>query len=121
MVIADIPGIIQGASSGAGLGIRFLKHISRTRLLLVLIDLCEPKFLLVFDQLMEELRGYGGSLAEKRRIILGTKTDIPPNLDNLAKLRRRLRRETVIGISAVTGAGLDRLRLILEAEADPQP
>lgn len=116
IVIADIPGIIEGASSGAGLGTRFLKHITRTRLLLVLIDLSEPQFLLLFDKLMGELRSHSRSLVEKKRIVLGTKMDMPQSRERLRALSRRLHRETVIGVSALSGIGLEELKRALEAE-----
>ena len=65
-VIADIPGIIEGASHGAGLGIKFLKHIARTKVLIFMIDLSDEKYLEAFDLLHEELKEFSVELSEKR-------------------------------------------------------
>lgn len=76
IIIADIPGIIEGASEGAGLGIRFLKHISRTAGLLFMIDCSEPNYLTAYDTLCKELSNYSEDLAVKPRIVLCNKIDI---------------------------------------------
>lgn len=117
VVMADIPGIIEGAAAGAGLGIRFLKHISRTRLLLFLIDLSQPKFLIVFEKLLHELRSFSSLLADRNRIVVGTKIDIVESRHNLEKLAQRLSEETVLGVSAVTGQGLKELKRLLFSTA----
>ena len=69
IVLADIPGIIEGASSGVGLGSRFLKHISRAVGLAFLIDLSDENYLKAYPLLQAELEGFSGSLAEKKRIV----------------------------------------------------
>ena len=69
-VMADLPGLIEGASEGAGLGIRFLKHISRTSCLIFVIDASDENYLEAFDTLLQELKSFSKPLAEKQRIIL---------------------------------------------------
>lgn len=76
LIIADIPGIIEGASSGAGLGIRFLKHISRTECLLFMIDCSEERCFTAYDSLLKELEQFGEGLLQKRRIVLCNKIDV---------------------------------------------
>jgi GTP-binding protein len=109
IILADIPGLIEGASRGAGLGIRFLKHISRTRALLFLIDLSADNYLLAFDALLKELSSFSPELAEKKRVIVGTKLDLEGTLARLAELEARCSSETVLGISVFSGAGLEEL------------
>ncbi len=99
IVLADIPGIIEGAGQGAGLGLQFLKHISRTRSLAFCIDLSDPNFVRTFDILIQELRSYDPSLLNKPRLVIGTKTDLDPERTALDELRRSLPAEKVIGLS----------------------
>ena len=106
-VIADIPGIIEGASQGAGLGIKFLKHISRTSVLIFMIDLSDDNYLDAFDLLLDELEEFSPVLAGKKRIIVGTKLDLDGAPDRLSKLEDRLRGEDVIGISTFSHIGMD--------------
>ena len=77
-IIADIPGIIEGASEGAGLGIRFLKHISRTSALLFMIDCSdeEEKCLSAYKSLLKEIENFGADLDKKPRIVLCNKIDV---------------------------------------------
>jgi GTP-binding protein len=76
LIIADIPGIIEGASDGAGLGIRFLKHISRTAGLLFMIDCSDESCFTAYDSLLHELDAFGGDLLSKPRIVLCNKIDV---------------------------------------------
>lgn len=76
VIIADIPGIIEGASEGKGLGIKFLRHISRTRILLHCISVENEDILNAYETIRNELISYDQSLDEKREIILITKTDL---------------------------------------------
>ncbi len=99
IVVADIPGIIEGAHDGAGLGLRFLKHISRTRGLAFCIDLSDEKKLDAFGLLMEELKAFSPGLADKPRLVIGTKTDMDPEGTALEELRKHLPDETVLGLS----------------------
>lgn len=76
IIIADIPGIIEGASEGAGLGIRFLKHISRTSCLIFMIDVSDENYLSAYDTLSNELKSYSEELFAKPRIVLCNKIDV---------------------------------------------
>lgn len=115
-VIADIPGLIEGAAEGAGLGHQFLRHLSRTGLLLHLVDCCpgdghDP----VTDvrAIVAELRKYDERLYRKPRWLVLNKLDLVPPDEReamVAQLRRRLRtRARVFGISAATGEGCQEL------------
>lgn len=76
IIIADIPGIIEGASEGAGLGIKFLKHISRTAGLLFMLDMSDENYMSAYNTLCAELSNYSEDLARKPRIVLCNKIDI---------------------------------------------
>ncbi|HAK45432.1 MAG TPA: GTPase ObgE [Spirochaeta sp.] len=106
-VIADIPGIIEGASQGAGLGIKFLKHISRTSVLVFMIDLVDENYLDAFDLLLDELEEFSPVLAGKKRIVIGTKLDLEGAEDNLKELKAKLSGEDIIGISTFSHVGMD--------------
>jgi GTP-binding protein len=109
IILADIPGLIEGASQGAGLGIRFLKHISRTGALAFLIDLSDANYLGAFDILCRELGAFSPELPKKRRIILGTKTDLEAAAGRLEQLAAKYPGERVRGISVFSEAGLTEL------------
>jgi GTP-binding protein len=109
IVLADIPGLIEGASGGAGLGIRFLKHISRTSGLLFLIDLSDESYSNAFDIVYNELKTFSPDLIKKKRIIVGTKTDIEGTSPRLAELREKYPDEQVLGISVFSGEGIAEL------------
>lgn len=121
IILADIPGIIEGAHEGHGLGIRFLKHISRASALAFLIDLSDDRFLEAFPILLSELREFSEDLMSKPRIVAGTKLDLPGTAERLAELRAALPSERVFGISVFTREGIPALRseflgFVLEAE-----
>jgi len=109
-VMADIPGLIEGAHEGAGLGDAFLRHIERTRILVHMVDICptdgEPAD--HYRAIRRELRQYSASLAEKREIVVANKMDLTDAEENLRELRGRLGCE-VVAISAVTGRGIEEL------------
>ena len=109
IVIADIPGLIEGASEGAGLGHRFLKHISRTQALIFLIDLSEENYLSAFDILYRELENFSPALTAKKRIICGSKLDLEGAEPALEKLAEKYPAEKVAGISVFSGRGLKEL------------
>jgi len=109
VIIADIPGLIEGASDGAGLGIRFLKHINRTAALAFLIDLGEDNYLVAFDILVKELEAFSPELIKKKRLIVGTKTDLPETEDRLKLLAEKYPAEKVQGISVFSGDGISDL------------
>ncbi|HEV7614063.1 MAG TPA: GTPase ObgE [Steroidobacteraceae bacterium] len=117
-VMADIPGLIEGAADGAGLGIRFLKHLQRTRLLLHLIDIApaDPDADPVKDArtIVAELKKFAADLGAKERWLVINKTDLlaPAEVDLRAKaIVRRLRwKGPVLRTSGATGAGTDELK-----------
>ena len=116
IIIADIPGLIEGASLGSGLGIRFLKHISRTAALAFLIDLGEENYLEAFDILFNELEAFSPELVSKQRVIIGTKLDLEnsdiPVKNRLKELKNKYKKEKVLGISVFSGEGLKELSSI---------
>jgi GTP-binding protein len=115
IIIADIPGLIEGAAEGAGLGIRFLKHISRTAALAFLIDLGDDSYIGAFDILYKELESFSPELIAKQRIIVGTKLDLPDTQDRLSELKGKYPKEKIVGISVFSGEGIQELALVLES------
>jgi GTP-binding protein len=109
VIIADIPGLIEGASLGAGLGIRFLKHISRTVALAFLVDLHEDNYLEAFNVLLKELEAFSPELTGKKRLLVGTKTDLADTPMRLAELTAKYPQEKVMGISVFSGEGIKEL------------
>ena len=109
--IADIPGIIEGAHEGRGLGLRFLRHIERNAVLLFMIS-CEDDVGKTYRTLMRELEQYNPQLLSKRRVVAVTKCDLPDPGDFSAKdIRRALPPGLpVVFISSVTGSGLNSLK-----------
>jgi GTP-binding protein len=112
-VLADIPGLIEGAHRGAGLGDRFLRHVERCRLLLHVIDPVAPQRHPLCDirTIQRELRSYGHGLTEKPQILVINKTDAGPDPDTLRRVRAHAHRRgmTCLAVSAVAGEGLDSL------------
>ncbi|MDQ2997339.1 MAG: GTPase ObgE [Chloroflexota bacterium] len=113
-VVADIPGLIEGAHRGVGLGFDFLRHIERTRLLLHLVDAAGVDGRDPIDdyrQINEELRQYQPELARRPQIVVLNKTDLPEAQDNLERLRAAITLPSaeVFEISAATRAGVDAL------------
>jgi len=119
VVLADIPGIIEGASEGKGLGLRFLRHIDRCAALAYLIDLGGPPGMETVRILEAELSRYSPGLAAKPRILVGTKMDLDPDGSRLKELTAAFPAERVLGISAATHAGLAELTRALLAPAGP--
>jgi len=114
-VVADIPGLIEGASSGAGLGTQFLRHIERTRLLVHLVDVSDgsgrPDPVKDVEVIMGELESFGAKLEQKPMIMVASKIDVA-NKDRLAKLKRYCKKQGIdlFPISAVTGKGIEELK-----------
>ncbi|MGH7738478.1 MAG: GTPase ObgE [Candidatus Tyrphobacter sp.] len=108
-VMVDVPGLIEGAHEGAGLGDRFLRHAERTRVVLELIDGAKPLDVLLREKatIEGELRSWHGPLLEKPLLLCVSKLDLPQARDTLAALRERFAH--VAGISAVTGEGITEL------------
>ena len=112
-VMADIPGIIEGASEGKGLGLRFLRHIERNSLLLFMVPGDTGHIKNDYDILLNELRKFNPELLDKHRVLAVTKSDL---LDEelIEMLQEELPTDLpVVFISAVTGQGLDELKDVL--------
>lgn len=110
IILADIPGIIEGASEGLGLGIRFLKHISRSVGLAFIIDLGDDDFLNSYDKLQVELENFSPEIAGKDRVILANKLDLDGAKDRFEELRLRYPDQKIYGISVHHRWGLDEVR-----------
>lgn len=114
-VVADIPGLIEGAHLGAGLGIQFLRHIERTRVLVHLVDVSDGSGrdnpVEDFKVITDELASFGHGLDEKPVIIAATKADVA-NPEKLKKLQAMAKRKKlpIYLISAVTGEGIEKLK-----------
>jgi GTP-binding protein len=114
-VVADIPGLIEGAHLGAGLGVQFLRHIERTRLLVHLVDVSDASGRLdpveEFKVINNELKSFGHGLDEKPMIVVAAKVDVA-NPEKLKKLQTHAKRRKLpfYAISAVTGTGIDELK-----------
>jgi GTP-binding protein len=113
--LADIPGLIEGASENRGLGHRFLKHIERCSLLVFLLDLSgaegrKPEA--DYKVLDRELRLYSKVLAAKPRLVVANKMDLPASAENLARFRAKVS-VPIVPISCLDGAGLPELREVL--------
>jgi GTPase len=114
-LVADIPGLIEGAHAGAGLGIQFLRHIERTRLLVHLVDVSDSSGRRDpqkdVEVIMGELKSFGAHLEDKPEILVASKIDVA-NKDKLAKLRRYAKKKglKLLEISAVTGKGVEELK-----------
>ncbi len=117
-VLADIPGLIEGAHEGAGLGDRFLGHVERCSVLLHLVDGTADDPVADYRTVREELAGYGGGLDDKPEVVALSKADaIPP--EQVDKLKRALKRAagtTPLIVSAATGAGVDKVLRALAGE-----
>ncbi len=112
-VFADIPGLIEGAHQGIGLGHDFLRHIERTRVLLHMIDVTAPEPLEAYETIQEELRAYGRGLAEKPQILALNKVDaMAADSEDVEAIAAQLRQRTSVPIfliSAVAHTGLEPL------------
>jgi len=129
-VVADIPGLIEGAHLGHGLGTHFLRHIERTRILAHLVDVSDATGrdpVHDFEIIMEELRSFSEDLAAKPMLVVATKIDAAQDPERVASLRRLARRLKLpfLKISSVTGDGLPALKralaeAVLAPAADPK-
>jgi GTP-binding protein len=112
LLLADIPGLIEGASENRGLGHRFLRHVERCALLLIIVDMAgndgrDPGS--DYKQLLNELKLYDPGLLKKPRLVAANKMDLPSAAANLAKFKRRYKVDHV-EISCLEGAGLEQLK-----------
>jgi len=120
-VVADIPGLIEGAHTGAGLGTQFLRHIERTRLLVHLVDVSDasgrPDVVKDVQVILDELKSFGAGLEKKPSLMVASKIDAA-NPDKLKKLKQWCTRKKLklYPISAVTGEGIDKLKFAMADE-----
>ena len=122
-VVADIPGLIEGAHTGAGLGIQFLRHIERTRLLAHLVDVSDssgrPDPVKDVEVIIGELKSFGAGLEEKPMILVASKIDVA-NKEKLAKLKRYAKKKNLelFPVSAVTGKGIEELKYAIAGKIE---
>ena len=122
-VAADIPGLIEGASHGVGLGTQFLRHVERTRLLVHLVDVSDasgrPDPTKDYEVVRGELAEFGAGLERKPEIVVASKVDAA-NPDKLAKLKRYSKRHKLefYPISAVTGEGVEELKSVMARKVE---
>jgi GTP-binding protein len=114
-VLADVPGLIAGAHTGAGLGHRFLRHVERAPVLVHVVDASRDDALDAYLTVRAELEAYKSELADKPEVIAANKLDLPGGREGLERLRHELPEKLVIGTSTVTNEGIPQL---LDAVAD---
>ncbi|MCW7755156.1 GTPase ObgE [Desulfobotulus sp. H1] len=122
-VVADIPGLIEGAHEGVGLGHRFLRHVERTRILVHVIDAMEmdpDNPLHAFETINRELRLYSEKLAEKPQLVVLNKMDIPEAREKAFRFKELFSSQSVVGISAVTGKNLNTFLELLTREINSE-
>lgn len=105
-VVADIPGLIEGAHEGKGLGIEFLKHIERTKILVHLLDVTHEELRGEYNKLNEELKSFSKELSKKPQLLVVNKVDSTIT-EIIDEIKKEFKKEKPIFISAVTGEGID--------------
>lgn len=124
-VMADLPGLIEGASQGVGLGHQFLRHIERTRVIVHVIDMSGSEGRVPFDDYVainNELEQYNLRLMERPQIIVANKMDMPDAEENLKEFKTKIEEEIpVFPISAVTKTGLRELLLAIADKLETTP
>jgi GTP-binding protein len=118
LTVADVPGLIEGAAEGAGLGHRFLAHLERTRLLVHVIDASEPDLDERFRTIGGELAAYGAGLDAKPQLVVLNKIDLLERAPDFPVSDERVVR--VVATSCATGAGIDELKLVLFELLSPE-
>jgi GTP-binding protein len=111
--MADIPGLVEGASENRGLGHEFLRHVERCRLLLIMLDMAgtdarDP--LEDYKHLLDELENYSPELLKKPIMIAANKMDEAASADNLKRFKKKFKKTPIFKISCLSGEGLDELK-----------
>jgi GTP-binding protein len=117
-VLADIPGLIEGAHRGKGLGLQFLKHIQRTKLLLYLLDVTSPDIESDYETLRKEIKSFDPQLFSRPRVVAINKIDLSPKTKKTRKLNNQ--QNNICYISALTGQGLKNLLAIIRSQLEEQ-
>ena len=118
-VVADLPGLIEGASEGTGLGDKFLRHIERTRIIVHIVDMSgiegDPydNYLVIRN----ELNSYSEKLTKKEEIIVANKMDMPDSEENLKAFKKKIKKD-VYEISAINNTGIDELLIVIANKLD---
>lgn len=126
-IIADLPGLIEGASEGIGLGHKFLRHALRTKVIAHVIDMSgsegrDPKK--DYELILKEIKSYNEILSNKKSIIIANKMDLPQAKENLLKFKEKYKKETIFEISAINNQGFKELltylnQLVKDIDNDP--
>jgi len=129
-VVADLPGLIEGAHDGVGLGHAFLRHVSRTKVLVHVVDVgwekTDKEIIKEYDTIVAEIRQYDPDLVRRPRIVVGNKMDMPGAKKRFEVLARHAKKKgvkVVFAMSALTGDGVDKVvRAMQKALVDaPEP
>ena len=115
-VVADLPGLIEGASLGEGLGDKFLKHIERTRVIAHIIDMSAFEGRNPYEDYVtinKELENFNSKIMNKPQVVIANKMDIPDFEENLKKFKEQVKDVEVYPISALTGEGIDKVLIVL--------
>jgi GTP-binding protein len=118
--VADIPGLIEGAHAGKGLGDKFLRHIERTKILIHMVDMAgvdQRDPLDDFRTLNNELEQYGPVLGKKAQLVVANKIDLPAAQSNLKKFKSKVKKD-IIAVSALTGEGIEELKKAIVKELE---
>ncbi len=111
-IMADLPGLIEGAHEGVGLGHKFLRHAMRTKVLVHVIDMGAEENrdpIEDYQIIREEIEKYSAKLAKKKEIIVANKMDLPKAKENLAKFKKKFKDKEIMELSSITNTGFDEL------------
>lgn len=110
VVLADIPGLIDGASQGAGMGIKFLRHIARTKGLAFLIDVTDDRYLNAYDALCGELKAFNPEMMDKPSVIVATHMDGEHAEEHLAQLKKKYPDKEIVPICVFLDQGIEEVK-----------
>ena len=118
ITVADIPGIIEGAHLGKGLGLKFLRHIERTKILLIMIDITSEDYVKDYKTLLGELEKYSKVLSKKKKIVALTKSDLiePKELKKIKNKKITGYKREILIFSSATKDGIDKMLDVLWKE-----